>query len=105
MGFDGLLFGRADYEDKQQRKATRNMEMVWNASANLGNKFSIGRDGKVPLVTILIIIGQESWLFTSILLDGYHEPDHLCFDFVCTDDPVMVSSRYSSSLDLSRLCV
>ena len=40
MGFDGMLFGRADYQDKNQRKATKNMEMVWNASANLGKECS-----------------------------------------------------------------
>ncbi len=36
MGFDGLFFGRADYQDIQIRNSTRNMEMVWKASANLG---------------------------------------------------------------------
>ena len=36
MGFDGLFFGRADYEDIQKRNSTRTMEMVWKASANLG---------------------------------------------------------------------
>ena len=40
MGFDGMLLGRADYQDKNQRKATKNMEMVWNASANLGKECS-----------------------------------------------------------------
>jgi hypothetical protein len=37
MGFDGLFFGRADYEDLQRRNTTKTMEMVWKASANLGN--------------------------------------------------------------------
>jgi hypothetical protein len=36
MGFDGLFFGRADYEDRDQRNRTKTMEMVWKASANLG---------------------------------------------------------------------
>jgi hypothetical protein len=36
MGFDGLFFGRADYEDYQTRNRTQTMEMVWKASANLG---------------------------------------------------------------------
>ncbi len=36
MGFDGLFFGRADYEDYQTRNRTKTMEMVWKASANLG---------------------------------------------------------------------
>jgi hypothetical protein len=36
MGFDGLFFARADYQDRQIRNRTKTMEMVWKASANLG---------------------------------------------------------------------
>jgi hypothetical protein len=36
MGFDGLFLGRADYQDWQTRNSTKTMEMVWKASANLG---------------------------------------------------------------------
>jgi hypothetical protein len=36
MGFDGLFFGRADYQDFAQRKAMKRMEMIWKGSANLG---------------------------------------------------------------------
>jgi hypothetical protein len=36
MGFDGMFFGRADYEDYDKRNRTKTMEMVWKASANLG---------------------------------------------------------------------
>ncbi len=36
MGFDGLFFGRADYQDKNTRNSAKTMEMVWKASANLG---------------------------------------------------------------------
>ena len=36
MGFDALFIGRADYQDFQARNATKTMEMVWKASANLG---------------------------------------------------------------------
>ena len=39
MGFDGMLFGRADYQDKDQRNRTKSMEMVWKGSANLGKQF------------------------------------------------------------------
>ncbi|CAF0829955.1 unnamed protein product, partial [Didymodactylos carnosus] len=35
MGFDGLFFGRADYQDYEQRNKTKTMEMVWKASDNL----------------------------------------------------------------------
>ena len=36
MGFDGLFFARADYQDRAQRIATKTMEMIWKGSANLG---------------------------------------------------------------------
>jgi hypothetical protein len=36
MGFDGLFFARADYQDRHTRNSTKTMEMVWKASANLG---------------------------------------------------------------------
>ena len=36
MGFDGLFFARADYQDKDSRTKAKTMEMVWKASANLG---------------------------------------------------------------------
>jgi hypothetical protein len=36
MGFDGLFFARADYQDLDARHKANTMEMVWKASANLG---------------------------------------------------------------------
>jgi hypothetical protein len=39
MGFDGLLFGRLDYQDKLTRLAGKTAEMVWQGSANLGKVF------------------------------------------------------------------
>ena len=38
MGFDGLFFGRVDYQDYAARNSTKTMEMVWKASANLGKQ-------------------------------------------------------------------
>jgi len=40
MGFDGLFFGRLDYQDKDERLMTQKSEMIWHGSENLGN-FSI----------------------------------------------------------------
>jgi len=36
MGFDGMFFGRLDYQDKDERLMTKNAEMIWHGSANLG---------------------------------------------------------------------
>ncbi|KAI4882355.1 hypothetical protein NFI96_027804, partial [Prochilodus magdalenae] len=35
MGYDGFFFGRLDYQDKERRMKTREMEMVWRASGSL----------------------------------------------------------------------
>lgn len=36
MGFDGMFFGRLDYQDKDERLMTQKAEMIWHGSANLG---------------------------------------------------------------------
>lgn len=36
MGFDGMFFGRLDYQDKDERLMTQKPEMIWHGSANLG---------------------------------------------------------------------
>lgn len=41
MGFDGLFFGRLDYQDKAARESSKTMEMVWKGSANLGNSDTV----------------------------------------------------------------
>lgn len=36
MGFDGLFFPRIDYQEKNQRKKEKSLEMVWKTSQNFG---------------------------------------------------------------------
>ena len=36
FGFDGLFFGRLDYQDKEKRLKDKTMESMWMASQNLG---------------------------------------------------------------------
>lgn len=36
LGFDGLLFGRLDYQDKEQRLQNKTMELIWEGSPSLG---------------------------------------------------------------------
>ena len=40
-GFDGLFFGRIDYQDRRARLASGRMEYVWRASPTLGNRAQI----------------------------------------------------------------
>ena len=39
MGFDGLFFGRADYQDIINRFLKKDLEMVWKANQNLGQYY------------------------------------------------------------------
>lgn len=68
FGFDGLFLGRIDYQDKDTREDTKTMEMLWQASENLGD---------------------SARLFTGILPNGYGPPPGFCFDQYCGDDPIM----------------
>ena len=36
MGYDGLFFGRLDYQDKIKRIQDQKMEMLWRGSQSLG---------------------------------------------------------------------
>ncbi|XP_016964290.1 lysosomal alpha-mannosidase isoform X2 [Drosophila biarmipes] len=68
MGFDGMFFGRLDYQDKDERLMTKNAEMIWHGSANLG---------------------EEADLFSGALYNNYQAPDGFCFDVLCSDAPII----------------
>ncbi|KPU73915.1 uncharacterized protein Dana_GF15795, isoform B [Drosophila ananassae] len=68
MGFDGMFFGRLDYQDKDERLMTKNAEMIWHGSANLG---------------------EQSDLFSGALYNNYQAPDGFCFDVLCSDTPII----------------
>lgn len=68
MGFDGLFFGRLDYQDKDERLMTQKSEMIWHGSENLGEK---------------------SDLFTGALYNQYQAPSGFCFDILCADQPII----------------
>lgn len=67
MGFDGMFFGRLDFQDKAQRLIKKNAEMIWQSSANL----------------------PDSDLFTGALYNVYQPPPGFCFDILCSDEPFM----------------
>ncbi|XP_044269680.1 lysosomal alpha-mannosidase-like [Tribolium madens] len=64
LGFDGVFFARIDYNDRNQRKSDKNLEVIWQGSANLDN----------------------TDIFTSIFVDHYHAPSGYCFDIECGDE-------------------
>jgi alpha-mannosidase len=59
VGFDSLFFARIDYEDRRNRKASKAMEFVWQASPSLGEK---------------------SRVWTSVLDPDYGPLEGFCFD-------------------------
>lgn len=41
LGFDGVLLGRIDYQDKDFRMSTKTPEFVWRGSQSLGKRHYI----------------------------------------------------------------
>ncbi|XP_063148563.1 lysosomal alpha-mannosidase [Candoia aspera] len=69
MGYDGFFLGRIDYQDKSHRQSLREMEQLWRASRNLDP----------PMAD----------LFTGILPNVYNPPMSLCWDQICSDNPIV----------------
>ncbi|XP_011181146.2 lysosomal alpha-mannosidase isoform X1 [Zeugodacus cucurbitae] len=80
MGFDGLFFGRLDYQDKMERLTTKTAEMIWRASANLDD---------------------SSNLFTGALYNQYQPPPGFCFDILCADEPI-IDAKHSPDNNVKR---
>ncbi|XP_066147908.1 lysosomal alpha-mannosidase-like [Euwallacea fornicatus] len=80
LGFDALLLGRVDYQEKQIRWQTRTPEMVWRASSSLG---------------------ESSDIFTGILYNTYGPPPGFCFDLLCTDEP-FIDDKKSFEYNVDR---
>ncbi|XP_057335979.1 lysosomal alpha-mannosidase-like [Microplitis mediator] len=68
FGFDGMFFGRLDWQDKNNRLLNKTAELIWKGSSSLGDKAD---------------------LFTVVLFNGYLAPPGFCFDILCLDDPVI----------------
>ncbi|XP_033744911.1 lysosomal alpha-mannosidase-like [Pecten maximus] len=73
MGFDGLFFGRLDYQDKDERIKSKSMEMLWRGSPSN--------------------LKKTADLFTGVLYNNYGPPKGFCFDLLCADDPMMDDDR------------
>lgn len=41
LGFDALYFSRIDYQDREKRKATKSLEVVWRGSRSLGSSADV----------------------------------------------------------------
>ena len=68
MSFDGLFFGRLDWNDKSLREKEKRMEFLWKASSELGSAGSI---------------------FTGVLPNLYMPPSGFDFDDLTADDGIV----------------
>ncbi|KAK9786492.1 hypothetical protein WJX73_000911 [Symbiochloris irregularis] len=41
LGFDALFFGRADYQDMERRRKTKELELLWRGSASYGTEADV----------------------------------------------------------------
>ena len=70
VGFDGLFFGRLDYQDLAKRKKDKAAEWVWRASPSLG---------------------PDAQVFTGLTGSyggNYGPPGGFCWDIKCSDEPM-----------------
>lgn len=72
MGYDGLMLGRIDFQDKSNRFSSKTPEMVWKASSNLG---------------------EDANIFTGAMYNTYAPPSGFCFDILCDDEPLIDDTR------------
>ncbi|XP_053621957.1 lysosomal alpha-mannosidase-like isoform X2 [Plodia interpunctella] len=68
MGFDGLFLGRVDYKEREAMMEEDRMEFMWRGSD---------------------VLGKMSDIMTHTLFNLYNAPDGFCFDFLCTDEPIV----------------
>ncbi len=40
MGYDAILFGRLDYQEKDQRTAEKTLQMIWKVNENARKKLN-----------------------------------------------------------------
>ncbi|KAI2807423.1 carbohydrate binding [Blomia tropicalis] len=82
MNFDGLFFSRIDFEDKFNRRANRQMEMVWHGSDDLGSSGD---------------------LFTSVMNNGYGPPEGFNWDLIGGVDEPVIDNPKSEEYNVEKI--
>lgn len=59
MGFDGMFFGRLDYQDKDERLMTQKPEMIWHGSANLGESNRVAFRKIISFYSLLFQVRKQ----------------------------------------------
>ncbi|KAI8433445.1 hypothetical protein MSG28_015480 [Choristoneura fumiferana] len=68
MGYDGLFIGRVDHKEREAMLEEDRMEFMWRGSD---------------------ILGKMSDIMTHTLYNLYNAPDGFCFDFLCSEEPIV----------------
>ncbi|XP_064076019.1 lysosomal alpha-mannosidase-like [Vanessa tameamea] len=68
MGFDGLFIGRVEHKERETMLEEDRMEFIWRGSD---------------------VLGKMSDIITHALFNLYNAPDGFCFDFLCSDEPIV----------------
>ncbi|KPJ19679.1 Lysosomal alpha-mannosidase [Papilio machaon] len=68
MGYDGLFIGRVDHKERESMIEEDRMEFMWRGSN---------------------VLGKMSDIMTHNLFNLYNAPDGFCFDFLCSDEPII----------------
>ncbi|CAH2056095.1 unnamed protein product, partial [Iphiclides podalirius] len=68
MGYDGLFIGRVDHKEREAMIEEDRMEFMWRGSN---------------------ILGKMSDIMTHNLFNLYNAPEGFCFDFLCSDEPIV----------------
>ncbi|CAM6125814.1 unnamed protein product [Calypogeia fissa] len=84
VGFDGVFFARADYQDKEQRLKDRTMEFIWRGSKSLGSSAEV---------------------FGWLLHNHYSPPDEFSYEIhgtspVIQDDPQLYDYNVQERVDV-----
>ena len=66
MGYKGLFFARIDFQEKEMRKASKTLQMVWEGES---------RD-------------ETKSIFTGVFDEHYTPPAGFCWDVLCDDEPI-----------------
>lgn len=99
LGFDGILLGRIDYQDKEERFRSKTPEFMWQSSDNLGKSF-LGYN-KFLFSFHNCNSGEKSKILTGVMYNTYSPPPGFCFDILCRDEPI-IDNPYSDEYNVDK---
>lgn len=83
MGFEALFFARADFEERERRTKTRDLEFLWEKSQ--ANPAETQRNSAETQRNS----AENKGLFTVLTYFHYSSPPGFCFDELCEDEPII----------------